>query len=99
MKESDRDYLEAQSEAIRWNTGVCCMSLLRFLTDHLPELPLSVYARLLDQYDVLMLLVPLLERKPWEQTSDDGTQRRFLSGHWTRTPEAELRKMHKCEAQ
>ena len=55
-------------------------------------------ARLLETYDVLMVLAPLLEARPWESQSG-GKLRRFVQGQWSLVGEAEARKMHRCEAQ
>jgi hypothetical protein len=57
-----------------------------------------VTARLLETYDVLMVLAPLLEARPWESQSG-GKLRRFVQGQWGLVGEAEARKMHRCEAQ
>ena len=52
--------------SLLWQT---CREIVRFLTDHMAELPLAVTARLLETYDVLMVLAPLLEAKPWQSES------------------------------
>ena len=88
-----------QEHSITMSCAIACLSVCRFLTDHMEQLPLAVTSRLLDTYDLLMILCPLLEKKPWESQGDDGELRRFLQGHWARVPTAEQRKMHKCEAQ
>ena len=88
-----------QVESINMSCAICCLSITRFLTDHIDALPLAVTARILDTYDLLMVLCPLLEVKPWQADGADGTQRRFLQGHWACVPEAEVRKMAKAEAQ
>ena len=55
-------------------------------------------ARLLETYDVLMVLAPLIEARPW-QSESGGKLRRFVQGQWNLVGEAEARKMHRCEAQ
>ena len=45
------------------------------------------------------VLCPLLETKPWIHDTADGSQRRFLQGHWTKIPTHETRRLHKAEAQ
>ena len=55
-------------------------------------------ARLLETYDVLMVLAPLIEARPW-QSESGGKLRRFVQGQWNIVGEAEARKMHRCEAQ
>ena len=73
--------------------------MMRFLAEQIVNLPLSVGSRLLETYDVLMLLCPLLEAKPWEHRSADGTLRRFVQGQWVVCSEADRRAMAKSEAQ
>ena len=99
LKEAEAEYLEKQAHAIAMSSAMYCLSILRFLTDHMAELPLAVTTRLLDTYDVLMVLCPLLELKPWQLTAEDGTLRRYAQGAWANVPEGEARKMHRCEAQ
>jgi zinc finger MYND domain-containing protein 10 len=45
--------------------GVTSVTLLRYLADHAPRLPLSVMTRLLDTHDVALLMVHLLDTPPW----------------------------------
>lgn len=42
-----------------------CISILRSLTDHLEDLTLSVTTRLVVTFDVPVILVNLLQEKPW----------------------------------
>jgi hypothetical protein len=57
--------LAAWCRDIGFNIGCACVSILRFLSDHLPKLPLSVMARVLDHHDLPLAMVPLLENPPW----------------------------------
>ena len=93
-----RSHVAVRSNVVA-DCAISCLSIMRFMTDHLAALPLAVTARLLDTYDLLMLLSPILEVKPWQSNGDDGEQRRFINGMWQRVPDAELNKMHKAEAQ
>jgi len=45
MAEGQEEYLTKQAEAIRRSCALYCLSIVRFLTDHMAELPLSVRAR------------------------------------------------------
>uniref|UniRef100_A0A7S4B2W4 Uncharacterized protein n=2 Tax=Chrysotila carterae TaxID=13221 RepID=A0A7S4B2W4_CHRCT len=81
------------------SAALFALSIGRFLTEQLPRLPLTVSAKLLEEYDFLMLLVALLEKKPWEHRGADGTLRRFVQGQWLRVGEADARRMDKSEAQ
>jgi hypothetical protein len=42
IAEGQQDYLTKQVEAIRRSSALYCLSIVRFLTDHMAELPLSV---------------------------------------------------------
>jgi len=99
MKEAQEEHSKEQEYSINMSCAIACVSIMRFLTDHLEQLPLAVTARLLDTYDILMLLCPMLEQKPWESKGEDGEMRRFYQNHWQRVAECDERKMHKCEAQ
>ena len=46
-----------------------CITILRYLCDHIDELPLGVSTRLTITHDVPVLLVQLMENKPWIKTS------------------------------
>ncbi|EOD24555.1 hypothetical protein EMIHUDRAFT_64844, partial [Emiliania huxleyi CCMP1516] len=100
MKElEESDHLETQGRTIDLSTALYALSLVRFLAEQLGKLPLGVATRLLDTYDIMMLLCPLLEAKPWEHRGDDGTLRRFVQGQWVVCSEADRRCMAKSEAQ
>ena len=100
LKEADEtDSTATQVDSINMQCAICCLSIVRFLTDHIDALPLAVTARILDTYDMLMVLCPLLEVKPWQTDGADGEHRRFLQGHWSKVSEADARKLSKAEAQ
>ena len=46
-----------------------CITILRYLCDHIDELPLGVSTRLTITHDVPVLLVQLMATKPWIKTS------------------------------
>ena len=46
-----------------------CITILRYLCDHIDELPLGVSTRLTITHDVPVLLVQLMESRPWIKTS------------------------------
>jgi len=100
LSETAEDHSKEQQNQINLNCAMAAVSIMRFLTDHLEVLPLAVTARVLDTYDMLMVLCPLLEAKPWEvEDPNTGDVRRFQNGHWQKVPAGDVRKMHKCEVQ
>ena len=46
-----------------------CITILRYLCDHIDELPLGVSTRLTITHDVPVLLVQLMESRPWIKAS------------------------------
>ena len=99
MKETEEEYLAKQTECIDLSSALYALSITRFLAERLPKLPLALCTRLLDTYDILMVLAPLLERKPWEHTAADGTLHRFEQGQWVPCGADARRSMAKSEAQ
>ena len=50
------------------------ISILRYLTDHVDELPLGVSTRLAVTHDIPVLLVQLIESKPWIKNDDQVSE-------------------------
>ena len=48
-----------------FNIGCSAVTMLRYLAEHAPRLPLALQARLLDFHDVPLTMVPLIENPPW----------------------------------
>ncbi|CAG9466309.1 unnamed protein product [Pedinophyceae sp. YPF-701] len=61
------DELESRDREIRHGTAICALTILRYLTDRPPDLPVGIVARMLSTNDVLMALLPLLDSPPWER--------------------------------
>jgi hypothetical protein len=60
-----RRQLRAWAARVAVHTGVTCVTLLRYLAEHCPRLPVSAMARLIDTHDAASLVVPLIENPPW----------------------------------
>ena len=67
VKEVDRQYNE-----IEFNSTMTCISLIRFITDHMEALPASVIHALMDTADLHLQLVPLMEFRPWIRKNNKG---------------------------
>lgn len=78
---------------------MCCISLLRFVSDHIADLPLSISRQLMDENDVLMVLVSLIENKPWIAKDSKGKRIRFENQKWEVIPPGEFHKVPRMEAQ
>lgn len=59
-----------------------CISILRYLTDHLENLPLGVTARLMITQDIPIVLANLLDMKPWLKVSGENNTRVFEGSDW-----------------
>lgn len=57
--------VEDKERELRFGTAMCSLSILRYLTDYLAQLPLSLTTRMMNTSDMIMALVPLLDNPPW----------------------------------
>ena len=68
-----------------------CVSILRYLSDNLAELPLSVTTRLVVTHDVPALLIWFLEKRPWRREGAKGRPDRVYQGaDWVVSKERDL---------
>lgn len=54
-----------------------CLSLIRFITDHMEALPAAIVHQLMEKCDIPLVLVPLLEMRPWLRRNRKGEQEKF----------------------
>ena len=52
--------------------SLSCISIIRYISDHLSNLPFPVRHHMINVKDVLLVLIPLLECKPWIKKDKDG---------------------------
>jgi hypothetical protein len=90
--------LDEQFYECEFQVCMCVISIIRFLTDHRVAMPLAVTTRLLETHDVLMLLVPLMEKAPWVRKNKvNGRIEKFEDHEWQRVEgddEGRLPKLH-----
>ncbi|CAE7567737.1 zmynd10 [Symbiodinium natans] len=67
--------LDEQFVECEFQICMCVISIIRFLTDHRVAVPLAVTTRLLETHDILLLLVPLMEKAPWVRRNRCGLSR------------------------
>lgn len=75
------DELEKQEKKLNFEMCIKAISLLRYVTDHLQSLPLSVMNRILNTHDLPNLLVQLIESPPWSRRVD-GKQYKYVDSKW-----------------
>ena len=93
--------LQEQRDLLRFEVAVKSLSILRYLTDHLSSLPLSIGSRLLNTYDVPVLLASLIENPPWlmEHPADGGPPMKFMDNSWHEVTPDTVRLLSKIEGQ
>lgn len=98
---------------IGFSTSIACVSLLRYICEHLPKLQLSVMARVIDRHDALLLQVPLIENPPWvrraPQPPSEGSSgaesypaaawQKWVGNAWVDVEARDLLKLSPCEGQ
>ena len=82
-----------------------CLSIIRFITDYVKYsiiiirfLPLNVIHHLIVDNDVFMLLIPLIESKPWLRENSSGDREVFEQNKWITLNKADYSKLPKQEA-
>eukprot|EP00227_Mantoniella_beaufortii_P000577 CAMPEP_0197611384 /NCGR_PEP_ID=MMETSP1326-20131121/55248_1 /TAXON_ID=1155430 /ORGANISM="Genus nov. species nov., Strain RCC2288" /LENGTH=573 /DNA_ID=CAMNT_0043180021 /DNA_START=209 /DNA_END=1926 /DNA_ORIENTATION=- len=98
---------EVKEREIRFGTACCALTILRYLTDYINQVPLCVMARLLDTHDSVMLLVPLLEERPWvrRRKPNGGAAGAkpitevFSDGRWSEQVREDRLQLTKCDGQ
>ena len=64
-EESELEEMESKIKDLQLNIGLSSISIIRYITDHLSQLPFPVRHHLMDVKDIPMILVALMEYKPW----------------------------------
>jgi len=76
-----------------------CLSLIRFITDHMEVLPAAIIHQLMENNDMPLVLVPLLEQKPWIRLNAKGEEEKFEDQRWTKIEIHDKGRLSKIEAQ
>ena len=98
LAQTAADIQREQAAHIEFNVSLAAFTILRFITDHIADLPLSVMTRVLNTHDMPSLLVNLVDRAPWLARSPAGMFK-WIDGKWQKIQGADLRKLCKVEAQ
>jgi predicted Zn-ribbon and HTH transcriptional regulator len=64
-KMSQDNELDSNFEEIEFNLAMCSISILRYISDHLNQLPFPVRHHMMNVKDIPLLLVALMEIHPW----------------------------------
>eukprot|EP00961_Rhodomonas_salina_P145675 1960974-Rhodomonas_salina.1 len=74
------------------------LTILRFLSENVPSVPLAVISRLLAEQDILLTVVPLLDKRPWKRTVK-GKKEKYDDGRWREEGADDQHRLGKTEAQ
>lgn len=64
-EESELEEMESKIKDLQLNIGLSSISIIRYITDHLNQLPFPVRHHMMDIKDIPMIFVALMEYKPW----------------------------------
>ncbi|CAI9723186.1 Hypothetical predicted protein [Octopus vulgaris] len=91
--------LEKQAEKLNFDISVKAMSIMRYVTDNVDGITLSILTRILNTHDLPILLVELLENPPWTQEIKGKTYKYYdCKWHEMKSTEDNL-KLTKTEGQ
>lgn len=79
--ETEEQSLRRKQKEVGFSVAVCSISILRFLTDNIATLPLSVMDRILNGHDFILSLVPLVENPPWTRRRGSKLEK-FVDQKW-----------------
>ncbi|XP_071960477.1 zinc finger MYND domain-containing protein 10-like [Antedon mediterranea] len=96
--DSSLQHLMNQERKIGFEVGIKSVSIIRYITDHMSCLPLSVVTRLLNTHDIPCLLVSLVESPPWS-TFNNGKHMKYIDGKWSEIAAAERLQLTKMDGQ
>ena len=91
--------MQEQMFEINFKITMTCLSLIRFISDHVDALPLPTVHQMMENNDIPCVLVPMLELKPWIRTNSKGEEEKFEDQKWTVIKPHERGKLTKIEAQ
>ena len=66
-KENDIKEMEEKFKEIEFGIAMSCINILRFISDHLEQLPFPVRHHMMNVKDVPILFVTLMELRPWRR--------------------------------
>ncbi|XP_046542958.1 LOW QUALITY PROTEIN: zinc finger MYND domain-containing protein 10-like [Haliotis rubra] len=90
--------LEKQGRNLDFDICIKAVTLIRYITDHLEGLPLSVMTRILNTHDVPNLLVQLVEMPPWLRRKN-GKVYKYIDSKWVEVSHEDSFKLTKIEGQ
>ena len=84
---SAEEDLQEKEDEIRFNTALCALSVLRYITDFAPGAHPGAVARMVSMNDAVIALIPLIDSPPWVRRRRVRDQKKrvlekFVEGKW-----------------
>ena len=64
-----------QKQHLEFTISTCCVSIIRFITEHLSKASISVMQRVINTNEMIMVLISLIVQKPWTKKTENGTEK------------------------
>ena len=77
MTRTHEEDLKIQMQDIEYGCAISCLSLIRFISDHMQDLSIPIVHQMMENNDIPCVLVPLLESKPWLRKNKKGELEKF----------------------
>lgn len=91
--------LERNFNEIEFQSTMCCLSIIRFITDHMEGLPAAIVHQLMEITDIPLILVGVLEYKPWIRKTKKGEEEKYEDNRWSLIQPHDQGRVTKLEAQ
>jgi len=95
---SPKEDLEKNFREIEFQCTMQCLSIIRFITDHMEGLPAAIIHQLMEITDIPLVLVPILEERPWIRMNKKGEQEKYEDNKWSVIKPHEVGRVGKLEA-
>jgi predicted Zn-ribbon and HTH transcriptional regulator len=82
--------MDLKSEEIEFKIGLSCLSIIRYITDHIQQLPFPVINHILHVKDFPMLLVAVMEAKPWLRKNGEEV---YENHRWIKSTGSKISKL------
>jgi len=82
MEMTDLDILTQQFTETEFHIATSCISIIQSLTQHRSSCNITLTSRMIDTHDILLGLVPLMEKAPWIRKSKGGVLQKFEEHEW-----------------
>lgn len=81
LKLTTEEELRERQRETEFATCISSLTIVRYMTDYISDLSISLTSRLLDFYDIICILVPLIEKPPWMRY-EKGVCFKYQGGQW-----------------